>query len=354
MGKFGKRRIPKFAEDEVSQYGANPKSHQDNYRRLKGLGLAQPGKPAVIKIMGNNPEDLAEIQAAGYKVRRIIGSETFIKIRTVWGEEAIVDFDLDTQYTTWEDGLGYAVLVGEHEGIEYRIEAEVTRWAGDEEIEHIENDSIEAEEVDTTGGVPSQAVYNKTAMQTDREKRNDPNYYHKVFSHLIKEWEDGPKQPIKFHAYREQYTVSDPTSQLDLRTGEITADNGEVIPLDDVTGISFSQYTSREHGISGNVMHPGSSVPFHAYGNKLAEGRVSNTFDQFVNECWSAMPEGYVPGLSDSAKQAIKRICEEVLIHEAHKHDMTDDESQNYESYLNECHEYLMECMMTAAQKLKV
>jgi len=354
MGKFGKRRLPEFMDEEATSMGANPQVHQDNYKRLRGLGLAEPGKPTVIKIMGNKPEDLAEIQAAGYKVRRITNSETFIKILTVWGEEAIVDFDLDTEYTEWDEGMGYAELVGEHEGIEYRIQVEVSRFGDGEDIESIEDTSIEATEVDSASGAPSHAIYNKTQMQTDREKRNDPNYYQQVLSHLIKEWEDGTKKPIKINAYREQYTVSEPLSQLNLKTGEITADNGEVIPLDDVTAITLDMYTNREHGYSINTVHPGSSIPFHAYGGKLAEGRVSDSFNQFINECWSAMPENYVPGLSDSSKQAIKRICEEVLIHEAYTHDMTVDESQNYESYMNECHQYLMECMMTASQKLKV
>jgi hypothetical protein len=354
MGKFGKRRLPEFMDEEATSMGANPKLHQDNYKRLKGLGLAEPGKPSVIKIMGNNPADLAEIQAAGYKVRRITNSETFIKILTVWKEEAIVDFDLDTSDTDWDEGMGYGDLVGEHEGVEYRIPVEVNKFGEDEEIDAIEDNSIEATEVDVAGGTPSHATYNKTQMQIDREKRNDPNYYQRVLSHLIKEWEDGTQKPIKISAYREQYAVSDPQSQLDLKTGEITADNGEVIPLDDVTAITLDMYTNREHGYSINTTHPGSSIPFHAYDGKLAEGRVSDSFDQFVNECWSAMPESYVPGLSDSSKQAIKRICEDVLIHEAHTHDMTLDESQNYESYMTECHQYLMECMMTASQKLKV
>ena len=353
MGKFGKRRLPQFMDKEATSMGANPKLHQDNYQRLRSLGLAEPGKPSVIKIMSNKPEDLAEIQAAGYKVRRITDSETFIKILTVWGEEVIVDFDLDTSDTDWDDGMGYGELVGEHEGVEYRIPVEVNKFGGDEEIDSIDN-SIEATTVDAHNGTPSHATYNKTRMQIDREKRNDPNYYQQVLSHLIKEWEDGTKKPIKISAYREQYTISNPQSQLDLRTGEITADNGEVIQLDDVTAITLDMYTNREHGVSTNTVHPGSSIPYHAYGGKLAEGRVSDSFDQFVNECWSAMPESYVPGLSDSSKQAIKRICEDVLIHEAHKHDMTVDESQNYESYANECHQYLMECMMTASQKLKV
>ena len=143
MGKFGKRRLPQFMDKEASVMGANPKSHQDNYKRLKGLGLAEPGEPVVIKIMGNKPEDLAEIQAAGFKVRRITDNETFIKILTVWGEEAIVDFDLDTEYTEWDEGMGYAELVGEHEGVEYRIQVEVSKYGGDEEIESIEDTSIE-------------------------------------------------------------------------------------------------------------------------------------------------------------------------------------------------------------------
>jgi len=73
-----------------------------------------------------------------------------------------------------------------------------------------------------------------------------------------------------------------------------------------------------------------------------------------INECWQPMSEDYVPGLSDSAKLAIKRMCEAYLIHEAHGHDMTPNESQNYASYMNECYQYMTECMMRAAQNLKV
>ena len=53
MGKFGKRRLPEFMDEEATSMGANPQVHQDNYKRLRGLGLAEPGKPTVIKIMGN-------------------------------------------------------------------------------------------------------------------------------------------------------------------------------------------------------------------------------------------------------------------------------------------------------------
>ena len=356
MGKFGKKRIPDFAKDEVvgvSAMGSNPKMHQQNLSRLKNLGLVQPGNPEVIAVLGQ--KDLAQIQAAGYKIRRVSANDHFIKIKTVFGEEAIVNFDASSENTDWEDGMGYGELVGEHEGIEYIIPCEISNVGGGSfEVDDIMTDDIEAAGADNYEPAnTSVSINNKTRMMADREKRNDPNYFEKVIGHLISMWQDGPKKPIMISAYRERYSVTNPETQINAKTGEITADNGEMIDFDDVSDISFYNWTNREAGQSIQTVYPGSSIPFHAYG-KLAEGRASNSFDQFVNECWSPMPESYVPGLSDSAKQAIKRICEEVLIHEAHHHDMTDDESQTYESYLTECHEYLMECMMQAAQKLKV
>lgn len=77
-------------------------------------------------------------------------------------------------------------------------------------------------------------------------------------------------------------------------------------------------------------------------------------FDKFVNECWAPMTEGYNPTMSEEAKRAIKSICEEILIREAQSCNEDADPNHTYESYLNECGQYMTECMMEAAQNLKV
>jgi hypothetical protein len=76
-------------------------------------------------------------------------------------------------------------------------------------------------------------------------------------------------------------------------------------------------------------------------------------FDGFLNECWSPITEDYNPSMSEEAKRAIKSICEEILIHEASQCNEDSDPAHTYESYLNECGQYMTECMMKAAQNLK-
>jgi len=77
-------------------------------------------------------------------------------------------------------------------------------------------------------------------------------------------------------------------------------------------------------------------------------------FDGFINECWTPMTEGYSPSMSEEARRAIKSICEEVLIHEAYQCNEDADPDHTYESYLNECAQYMTECMMRSAQNLKL
>ena len=78
------------------------------------------------------------------------------------------------------------------------------------------------------------------------------------------------------------------------------------------------------------------------------------TFESFVNECWSPMTECYNPAMSEEAKRAIKTICEEILIKEAQMCDEDHDPMHTYENYLNECGQYMTECMMEAAANIPV
>jgi len=81
--------------------------------------------------------------------------------------------------------------------------------------------------------------------------------------------------------------------------------------------------------------------------------KVSSTFENFLTECWMPTSEAYSPAMSEEAKRAIKSLCEDLLIHEAYSCNEDSDESHTYESYLNECGQYMTECMMRAAQNLR-
>jgi len=87
---------------------------------------------------------------------------------------------------------------------------------------------------------------------------------------------------------------------------------------------------------------------------KDTEGKVAETFEGFVNECWTPMEEGYNLAMSEEAKRAIKALCEEMLIQEAQRCDEDADPMHTYENYLNECGSYMTECMMEAAASVPV
>lgn len=50
-------------------------------------------------------------------------------------------------------------------------------------------------------------------------------------------------------------------------------------------------------------------------------------------------------GISESAKEAIKSLCESVLCQEALDYHNDEDSSHTYEGYINECAGYIKECM---------
>lgn len=89
-------------------------------------------------------------------------------------------------------------------------------------------------------------------------------------------------------------------------------------------------------------------------GKKSTEKPGAKTFESFVNECWSPMNEGYNPAMSEEAKRAVKAICEEMLIKEAKSCHEDSDPMHTYENYLNECGQYMTECMMEAAANMDV
>lgn len=82
--------------------------------------------------------------------------------------------------------------------------------------------------------------------------------------------------------------------------------------------------------------------------------KAINSFDTFVNECWTPMTEGYNPAMSEEAKRAVKALVEEILIKEAQACNEDSDPEHTYENYLNEVGQYLTDCMMESAASLDV
>jgi hypothetical protein len=82
--------------------------------------------------------------------------------------------------------------------------------------------------------------------------------------------------------------------------------------------------------------------------------KAINSFDSFVNECWSPMLEGYNPAMSEEAKRAVKALTEEILIKEAQACSEDADPNHTYESYLNEVGQYMTDCMMESAAGIDV
>jgi molecular chaperone DnaK (HSP70) len=87
---------------------------------------------------------------------------------------------------------------------------------------------------------------------------------------------------------------------------------------------------------------------------KETDPKASITFENFVNECWTPMQEGYNPGMSEEAKRAVKAICEDILINEARECNEDGDPNHTYENYLNEVGQYFTDCMMESAASIDV
>lgn len=66
------------------------------------------------------------------------------------------------------------------------------------------------------------------------------------------------------------------------------------------------------------------------------------SFDSFINEAKSPKKEYMI---SKKVQDSIKNLCETMLHEEAAACDANEDKSQTYEGYINECGNYMKECM---------
>ena len=356
MGKFGKRKLPKFLELESTEVLDENSNLSRNDRRaeieaLKAIGISTGNEPGTIIESYWRIEDLRN-SGLENPPAKILWSDLWIKFIDIDYDEQIVNFkvvedsiDMDEVEDYDESASGVATFTTVVNGVEYSI---VCYISGNDEqftVDDYMSPKLQITEL-TEDEAKRREFNNKPAAYRDRIEKNDPDYFSKIFNEIKKTALHHSAKSVTFIIFKDgrstELTVTDLEAQLDETLGDIIGDSGDMYSYDDVATMRFNSSTSPSLSSSPT------NISYHAY----QSNKANESFNSFLNECWSPIDESYVPGLSDSSKLAIKRLCEAVLIHEAHTHDMSEDSTQTYEMYLNECYEYITECMMHASQKI--
>lgn len=359
MGKFGKRKLPKFLELESTEALDENSNLSRNDRRaeieaLKAIGISTGNEPGTIIESYYRIEDLRN-SGLENPPAKILWSDLWIKFIDIDYDEQIVNFkvvedtiDMDEVEDYDESASGTATFTTVVNGVEYSI---VCYISGNDEqftVDDYMTPKLQITEL-TEDEAKRREFNNKPAAYRDRIEKNDPDYFSKIFNEIKKTALRHNAKSVTFLIFDKgrtaELTVTDLEAQLDETLGDIIGDSGDMYSYDDVATMRFNSSTSPSLSSSPT------NISYHAYQSNNTN-KANESFNSFLNECWSPLDESYVPSLSDSSKLAIKRLCEAVLIHEAHTHDMSDDSTQTYETYLNECYEYITECMMHASQKI--
>jgi hypothetical protein len=368
MGKFGKRKLPKFLELESTEALDENSNLSRNDRRaeieaLKAIGISTGNDPGKIIESYYRIEDLRN-SGLENPPAKILWSDLWIKFIDIDYDEQIVNFkvvedsiDMDQEdYNSYpnEDDMydqsygGTATFTTVVNDVEYSIECYISGNDGQFTVDDYMTPKLKITEL-TEDEAKRREFNNKPAAYRDRIEKNDPGYFSKIFNEIKKTALRHSAESVTFFIFDKgrtaELTVTDLEAQLDETLGDIIGDSGDMYSYDDVATMRFNSSTSPS--LSSSPIN----ISYHAYQSNNTN-KANESFNSFLNECWSPIDESYVPGLSDSSKLAIKRLCEAVLIHEAHTHDMSDDSTQTYETYLNECYEYITECMMHASQKI--
>lgn len=351
MGKFGNKRIPKFMMGEPI-----PESHE-------GRAI----HPEILSLSGHG-EDHA-----------------MILIKTHDGQEVELRFDYD----------GDGMLTAQHGDHEYSIPVEVEIVSGMEEssqVDEISNavkrsafmkawDREKELDPEKEGFRRNKAIQQAHAFQTHinpeikREAQSIANMFGDGVTVDIKKVGGGPvndyTQAITLEFYEGREVFAKVTMYSDGRVDKV-GQFPENIQRRLVRFIDKVRHEELRKPAPGPMIEPVSEKltkgqkkldknkngkldknDFEILRKSKSE-KVVESFQSFVNECWNPMEEGYSPAMSEDAKQAIKKICEDLLIKEAQACDEDRDPMHTYENYLNECGSYMTECMMESAANLQV
>jgi len=351
MGKFGNKRIPKFMMGEPI-----PESHE-------GRAI----HPTILSLSGHGDD------------------HAMIVIKTQDGQEVELRFDYD----------GDGMLTAQHGDHEYSIPVEVEIVSDMEEssqVDEISNavkrsafmkawDRSKELDPEKEGFRSSKAIQQAHAFQTHinpeikREAQSIASMFGEGVTVDIKKTGGGPiddyTQAIALEFYEGREIFAKVTIYSDGRVDKV-GQFPENIQRRLVRFVDKVRHEELRKPAPGPMIEPVSE--------KLSKGqkkldknkngkldkndfeiirkskteKVVESFQSFVNECWNPMEEGYNPAMSEEAKRAIKKICEEILIKEAQMCDEDKDTMHTYENYLNECGSYMTECMMESAANLKV
>jgi hypothetical protein len=359
MGKFGKNRIPKFMMGEPI-----PESHEGKSMRPTILSLSDHGDDHAMIIIKTND-----------------------------GQEVELRFDYD----------GDGMLTATHNDHEYSIPVEVEVVSDSDNDNHVDEISgalkhrafMKAQDVEMSLD-PNREVYrrNKATAQAKLFSSHVNPEIHRDAQSIAKMLGDDVRVEIKKGGispnneyvqvitiifYRGDTKIDGvviySTGQVDMVTGKFP-DNVQRRLVRFVDKVKELELVKPEAGQMSEKLNKGQKPlgknrngkpdfldvdkdgdkkePMKKAFQDKEMGKAAKTFESFVNECWSPMEEGYSSAMSEEAKQAIKTLCEDLLIKEAQMCDEDADPNHTYESYLNECGSYMTERMMESSANLNV
>lgn len=350
MGKFGKYRKPKFMENEPI-----PESHGEDTIHPEILSLSSHGEDHAMII-----------------------------IKTHDGQEVELRFDYD----------GDGMLTAQHGDHEYSIPVEVEIISDEDEPHQIDEISNMVKrsaflkawnkskdlDLDHDSFKKSKVLHQAHAFEThiNPEIRREADYIAKMFGpdvtvDIKKAGGGSPdeyQQAVSLEFYEGREIFAKISIYSDGRVDKVGSfpDNIQRRLIRFIDKVRHEELSKPTAGYELDEAKKGKPdyLDFDKDGDKKEpmkkalqdkakqKTKAAKTFENFVNECWNPMEEGYNPAMSEEAKRAVKAICENLLIKEAQMCDEDHDPSHTYESYLNECGSYMTECMMEAAANLKV
>ena len=348
MGKFGNKRIPKFMSGEPI-----PESHE-------GVAI----HPEILSLKGHGDD------------------HAMIIIKTHDGQEVELRFDYD----------GDGMLTAQHGDHEYSIPVEIEIVSGMEESAHVDEISNmvkrsaflkawdKSKELDPAndGFKKIKASQQAHAFQTHispdikREADSVASMFGDGVSVEIKKGGGGSsddyQQFVSLEFFEGRETFAKITIYSDGRVDKVgqfpeNIQRRLIRFIDKVRHEELSKPTKGYELAEAKKGKPDyldfdgdrdKKEPMKKALRDKKNGKAAKTFESFVTECWTPMEESYSPAMSEEAKEAIKSICEDLLIKEAQACDEDRDPMHTYENYLNECGSYMTECMMEAAASLKV
>ena len=273
MGKFGKRKLPKFLELESTEALDENSNLSRNDRRaeieaLKAIGISTGNEPGTIIESYYRIEDLRN-SGLENPPAKILWSDLWIKFIDIDYDEQIVNFkvvedtiDMDEVEDYDESASGTAIFTTVINGVEYSIGCYIS--GNDEQftVDDYMTPKLNILEL-TQDEVKRREFNNKPAAYRDRIEKNDPDYFSKIFNEIKKTALRHNAKSVTFLIFDKgrtaELTVTDLEAQLDETLGDIIGDSGDMYSYDDVATMTFNSSSSPSLSSSPT------NISYHAY-----------------------------------------------------------------------------------------